>query len=156
KVLHDSKRWALFSLREDYVASLDPYLHLIPTRLETRFRMDLLGVEAARRAIRDSAKAEGVTFTDDATKALVDDLCRVRVQRPDGTTEEVRGPYVEPVQLQVVCHHLWRQLTPEQDLVEPNHIAALGDVDASLKRFYDETVAAVSGETNISQRRIRA
>ena len=50
--LRDRNRWALISLREDYVAALDPYLRHIPTRLSNRFRLDLLGVSSARQAIQ--------------------------------------------------------------------------------------------------------
>src|SRR5262249_41357433 len=35
-VLRDRDRWALFAMREDYVAALDPYLRLLPTRLRSR------------------------------------------------------------------------------------------------------------------------
>jgi hypothetical protein len=40
--LEESRRWALFVVREDYVAALDPYLRLLPTRLATTYRLDLL------------------------------------------------------------------------------------------------------------------
>ena len=45
----------------------------------------------------------GVDVTDAAAKRRTDDVRRVQVQRPDGTMEMQPGPYVEPVQLQVVC-----------------------------------------------------
>jgi hypothetical protein len=50
--LRDRGRWAVFSMREDYIAALDPYLRRIPRRLGTRFRLDLLGRDAAMQAIR--------------------------------------------------------------------------------------------------------
>ena len=42
--------FTLFALREDHIAGLDPYLPLLPTRLKTTFRLDLLGEAAARRS----------------------------------------------------------------------------------------------------------
>jgi hypothetical protein len=43
--------WALFMIREDYLAPLDLYRPLLPTQLRSRFRLDLLGLDAAREAI---------------------------------------------------------------------------------------------------------
>ncbi len=104
--LRDRGRWALFSMREDFIAQLDPYLHLVPTRFNTRYRLDLLGASAAETAIRQPAEEAGVRFSAAAADRLVDDLRRVRVKRGAAVTEEL-GPYVEPVQLQVVCRQLW-------------------------------------------------
>ena len=62
-------------------------------------------------AIRRPAERVGVAFSLEAANHLLDDLRRVRVQRAGQIVEEL-GPYVEPVQLQVVCSQLWRSLTP--------------------------------------------
>lgn len=83
--LRQRNRWALFSIREDYVGALDPYLRPIPTRLSNRFRLGLLEEEAARQAIQLPAKAAQVNFTDEAAHKLVDDLRKVQVQRADAT-----------------------------------------------------------------------
>jgi hypothetical protein len=85
-------RWALFSMREDYVAALDPYRLSIPNRFSTTFRLDLLASEAARLAIQRPAEEAGVEFEDGVAEKLVDDLRRVRVQRLDGTLEPQLGP----------------------------------------------------------------
>ena len=47
--LRDQGRWALFSMREDFIAQLDPYVRLVPSRLAARYRLDLLGPDEARR-----------------------------------------------------------------------------------------------------------
>lgn len=107
--LRDRSRWALFAMREDFIARLDPYVERIPTRLETRFRLDQLGTEAARLAARLPSEAAGVPFSKEAAAKLVDDLRRIQVQRGDRVVPEL-GPYVEPVQLQVVCRELWKGL----------------------------------------------
>jgi hypothetical protein len=109
--LRDRRRWALFAMREDFIAQLDPYLSLVPKRLSSRYRLDLLGVDAARVAMRRPAAEQGVDFSLDAANHLIDDLRRVRVQRGGQVVEEL-GPYVEPVQLQVVCRQLWSSLSP--------------------------------------------
>ncbi len=107
--LRDRGRWALFSMREDFIAHLDPYLGLVPRRFAARYRLDLLNVTGARAAARRPAMELGVDFTESAADRLLDDLRRVRVQRGTIVTEEL-GPYVEPVQLQVVCRQLWESL----------------------------------------------
>jgi hypothetical protein len=107
--LRDRGRWALFSMREDFIAHLDAYLDLVPRRFAVRYRLDLLSVAGARAAARRPAMELGVDFTESAADRLLDDLRRVRVQRGATVTEEL-GPYVEPVQLQVVCRQLWESL----------------------------------------------
>ena len=41
--------WALFAIREDFLAELDPYARLMPTRFANRYRLDLL--DGGRRAV---------------------------------------------------------------------------------------------------------
>lgn len=154
-VLRDHRRWALFSIREDYVAALDPYLRPVPTRLTIRNRLDLLGVEAARQAIQPPASQAGVEFADSAACQLLDDLRRVQVQRPDGTMEEQLGPYVEPVQLQVVCYRLWQNLAPEDVAITEKDLDQVGDVNQSLSEYYAERVSAIAQETSVNERAIR-
>src|SRR5262249_24065049 len=103
EALVNRQRWALFVMREEFIASLEPYRHLVPTGVSTTFRLDLLDTEAAVASIRGPALKLGVQFDLDAAEQLVNDLSRMRVQTIDGQTVEKIGPYVEPVQLQVVC-----------------------------------------------------
>jgi hypothetical protein len=93
--LRDRRCWALFAMREDYLAGLDPYLRLIPTRLGTTYRLELLNKSAALDAIERPASVVGAKFDLIAAERLVNDLRRVWVQRPDGTTEERLGPCVD-------------------------------------------------------------
>lgn len=145
--LDERRRFALFAIREDYVAALDPYLRYIPTHLDHRYRLDLLGAEAASSAIQRPAKEMGVSFVPAATRKLVDDLRRVQVQRPDGSLQELPGPYVEPVQLQVVCFRLWQNLAAGQDTIGQADLIKAGDVNQSLASYYRETVRRVSGSS---------
>ena len=108
RALRDRRWWALFSMREDFIAQLDPYVKHIPTRLRTRYRLDLLDDRAAIEAAKGAAKDADVDFADDAVRRLVDDLRSVNVQHGETSTTE-QGPYVEPVQLQVVCRQLWNK-----------------------------------------------
>jgi len=153
--LRDRHRWALFAIREDFVAALDPYLKPIPTRLSNRFRLDLLGVEAARQAIQSPARLGGVDFTDQAARKLIDDLRRIQVQQPDGSMQEVPGLYVEPVQLQVVCYRLWQNLSPTDKQIAESDVEKVGDVNQSLSDYYSERVAVIAGQTGTRERAIR-
>ena len=152
--LRDRHRWALFAMREEYLAGLDPYLRPLPTRLSTTFRLELLGEEAARQAMQQPARQAGVEFTDAAAWKLINDLRRIRLQGPEGTIEEL-GLYVEPVHLQVVCHRLWERLPADDREIEEEDIEAIGDVDSALAGYYVERVEAIAGETGVRERAIR-
>ena len=147
--LRDRNRWALFSMREDYIAGLDPYLRLIPTRLRTTYRLDLLDGQEAQQAIQKPVLAmkAGIEFSESAAIKLVNDLARIRVQRPDGSVEEQVGLYVEPVQLQVVCLRLWEELLKrwqsspsDRREVLGSDLVEVGDVDTALADYYAERV----------------
>jgi len=153
--LRDRRLWALFSMREEFLASLDPYLRPIPTRLSNTYRLELLGSTAALQAIQQPARQQGVEFTAAAAKKLVDDLRRVRVQRPDGSTEEQMGFHVEPVQLQVVCRRLWDKLPLDATQIVEADLEAVGDVDTALGGYYTDRVVAIAQELGISERTIR-
>ena len=154
--LRNRQRWALFSMREDYVAALDPFLRPIPTHLSSRYRLDLLGAEAARQAIVLPARDSGLDFTEDAAMKLVDDLRRVQVQRPDGSIETLPGLYVEPVQLQVVCNRLWHDLSPANQQITEEDIDQVEDVSQSLREYYADEVAAIAAHSGQPERAIRA
>ncbi len=156
--LRDRHRWALFAMREDCVAGLDPYLRLLPTRLRTTFRLDLLGEAAARVAIQGPAREAGIDFSDAAARKLVDSLRRVRVRRPGGSVEAL-GAYVEPVQLQVVCARLWERLSERPGIdalrVTESDVQEVGDVESALASYYADKVGAIATETGADERAIR-
>jgi WD40 repeat protein len=154
-VLRDTSRWALFSIREDYVAALDPYTRAVPTRLKSNLRLDLLTPEAARLAIEEPARNRGVSFTAEATSQLIDDLRRVTVQSRAGTFESRLGPYVEPVHLQVVCSQLWEEPRSDPSHIGVEELATIGDVDSALGEYYAAHVGKVARETGVKEKAIR-
>lgn len=153
--LRDRRRWALFAMREEYVAGLDPYLAAVPTRLGTTYRLELLGLAEAKEAMQGPARAAGVEFSAAAADRLASDLAAVRVQQPDGSTATAVGDYVEPVQLQVVCYRLWERLPPDDAEIEVDDVESVGDVDAALRGYYADKVAEAAAETGASERAIR-
>ncbi|MCB9156121.1 MAG: ATP-binding protein, partial [Caldilineaceae bacterium] len=140
EALQDRQRWALFALREEFLAGLDPYVRPIPTRFATTFRLELLGPDAARQAMQRPAANHGVTFTDAAADKLINDLRTVQVMEPDGSTHPALGDAIEPVQLQVVCLRLWNGLAPDDARIDAQDVDDFGDVDQALRAYYTETV----------------
>ena len=154
EALTDRGRWALFAMREDFIAQLDPYVGLIPTRFGTRYRIDLLGPTAAKEAITRPAVAMGLGFSDEAAELLVDDLRRVQVQRGRESIREL-GPSVEPVQLQVVCNRLWARLPSGATTIGPDDVITAGDVNKALAAFYDAQVKAAASPSGTREREVR-
>ncbi|NTU83483.1 MAG: hypothetical protein HGA45_29620, partial [Chloroflexales bacterium] len=162
-VLENRRVWALFAMREEFIAQLDPYLRPIPNRLKDTFRLDLLGPAAARQAMQSPASIAGVAFTDEAAARLADDLRMTTVQRPDGTITQVLGEVIEPVQLQVVCRRLWEGLfgaergdgpaRPREVTVAD--VEGMGDVNRALADYYLEGLRSVGAATGVSERKLR-
>jgi hypothetical protein len=160
-LLDDPNLWAALTLREDYVAALDPYAELVFNRLRARFYMERMGVAAALDAIRKPAALAGRPFAEGVAEKLVDDLRQVRVAGQEGT---VAGQYVEPVQLQVVCYQLWENLEKGTEgtggtQITFEDLARAGNVDRALTLFYEETLAAALADpaaAGVSERQLRA
>lgn len=156
EALRDRSIWALFSMREDYLAGLTPYLRPVPTHLSNTYRLDFLDAKAAIQAVRQPAEGVGVAFDEKAAQALVDNLRRVQVQQPDGSVRAELGPSVEPLQMQVICYRLWEGLTPGDTTIDQQDIEKLGDVNRSLSEYYDQQVAEAALASGTSERTIRA
>jgi WD40 repeat protein len=63
--------------------------------------------------------------------------------------------YVEPVQLQVVCHNLWANLHPDELEITAAHLESGGDVNQALSGFYDDCVAETAQLTGLREGAIR-
>ena len=151
----DPDLWVVLTLREDYVAALDPYASLLFNRLRARFYMERMGVSAALDAVRRPADLGGRPFAPGVAEQLVDDLRQVRVS---GQTATIAGQYVEPVQLQVVCYQLWSNLEKlPLGPITAGHLLDVGDVNQALIKFYEEVLASVlaSSEVPITERQLR-
>lgn len=154
----DPMLWVALTLREDYVAALDPYIHLLPGNLRARFYMQRMGYEAALEAVQKPAERYGRPFGPGVAESLVDNLRQIRVSGSPGhvTLETQLGQFVEPVQLQVVCYQLWENLKERppgpitlQDLQE------LGNVDQALAQFYEQAIAEVVSQTKVAEIELR-
>ncbi len=140
----DPSLWVVLTLREEYVAALDPYAALMSDKLRARYYMQRLGTKAALDAIRRPAEAAGRPFAPDVAEALVKNLCQMRMP---GQEALVEGEYVEPVQLQVVCYQLWEGLAPvaagQAGEITFEDLAKAGDVDTALTDFYNAAIGRV-------------
>jgi WD40 repeat protein len=151
RLLQDSRIWALFALREDYLAALSLYGEQVPTHLKNLYRLDLLSRTEAQTAISETAARAGRTFTSEAVNKLVEDLAMVQVQQQDGTFVKQAGPHVEPMHLQVVCRRLWDRIPDDKDSVEKSDLEAFGDITKALASYYEDEIGKMPG----GQRAIR-
>ena len=153
EALRNPRVWALFVLREDYLAPLDPYARRVPSFLRNRFRIDLLGLDAAREAIVNPAQIVGRDFP--AAGELVRDLATMKVQQADGSFVEQTGRHVEPVHLQVVCFRLWDALPGHKSSIEAEDLERFGDVTEALGAYYADSVATVADGDEARERAVR-
>ena len=153
-LLHDPAIWALFIVREDYIAPLEAWALRVPTQLKNRFRIDRLRRDAATKAVEGPAKDTGRVFSREAADALVDNLSSVQVQGADGRFRRQLGEYVEPVHLQVVCRRLWERLPDAEREIGLAHVEDLADPGSALMEFYDRAVLKAASHV-ASQRQIR-
>lgn len=163
----DPYLYVMLSMREDYIAQLSPYVNYLPDGLRTRYYMQRMQHEAALEAVSlPAAKAER-PFTPDVPEKLVSYLRRVRTSVPGTDGDEARlGPYVEPVQLQVVCYQLWQSLqeTPGKQITmaDVNQVAQrLADgraeadplaafIDTALAGYYEQAITAVLAHPDVT------
>lgn len=154
EALREHRLWAVFAIREDHLAALEPYLRVVPTRLRTRYRLDLLTAEEAYEAVVSPARDAGVEFRPEAAHALVDDLRQVRAQRLDGAVD-VLGRYVEPVQLQLACTTIWDRRDPASTEITAADGVAGASVEQALTDYYDARVGAAARVTGVREDVIR-
>jgi DNA-binding winged helix-turn-helix (wHTH) protein len=98
----DSSLHVLLSFRWEYLAELQELAQEL-SKFWTPYPLTMLRREDAEEAISRPAKHQGVIFEpDDVLTLLVRRLC-------DDT-----GKFVDPLQLQLVCGALWKNLAPNQ------------------------------------------
>ena len=72
----------LLAMREDWLASLDPFASLVPENLRTRFRLERLRRDAALEAVKNPLQGTGRKFGPGVAEKLIDNLMTIRVRRP--------------------------------------------------------------------------
>ncbi len=133
----------IFAMREEYIAELAPYLHLLPERLRTVQRLERLREGAAMEAVNRPLEGTGIRFAPGVAESLVQNLLRVPIKSATGTTD-VSGEFVEPVQLQVVCRKLWEKRPDGVTEITGQLFREFGDPDAALIAYYEEALERAS------------
>jgi SIR2-like domain len=150
EALNDSRRWALLAIREDYMGALDRFRQYLPGQLRATFRLDLLDIGAALRAVQKPAQASGGEFYDDAAQMLVNDLRLVYSGYGEEDTPTVKSPYVEPALLQVVCYDVFRKLSKDQgsnfDAITVENIENYKPFDKSISKYYRTVIREAAKE----------
>jgi len=148
----------LFTMREDFIAELTPYVGLLPDQLRSRFRLERLQREAALQAVTAPIKRAGRSFAPGVAEELVDNMRRsqpgIKVLA-NVTKGTAFSDYVEPVHLQIVCRQLWEKLPAGQEVITTADVQKFGDVDQALTNFYKATLAKVVALSRLSPRRVR-
>jgi hypothetical protein len=142
----------VLSVREDYLAQLDPYERVLRGRFGARYRLEPLGPDAALRATVEPLRNTARSFAPDVAETLVEDL---RTVGPVGGGEPIRGEFVEPVQLQVVCRSLWAELPPDAHVITEEHRHAFGNADEVLGRFYDDAITTAAESAHVRHSALR-
>jgi len=151
----DPRLRVLLSIREDYLAHLDPYARLFDNQLRVRFRLERLREPAALQAITGPLAATTRSFEPDAANALVRALSRARLEVDGRELVTYEGEFVEPVLLQVVCREIWDALPSTARAITRSHTTALGDLKEILSRFYERGLRRVAAATRTRQSPIR-
>ena len=160
----DPHLWMMLTMREDYIAELDPYTRLLPNRLRVRYRLQYMDAAAALEAVKQPAALARRPFEPGVAETLVNNLRQMTPgDAPDAPAR--LGETIEPVQLQVVCMQLWESLAERPgetitaaDVASLGRGAGLGEfVNHALANFYEQTLAAVitAAAGRVSQRELR-
>ena len=146
----------IFTIREDYLAQIDPFSAYFPEKLRNRFRLECLRKNAALLAIKEPLTKTNLSISEEVAETLITDLLSIRVETYEGKIEHVSGEYVEPVQLQVVCESLWRDLPSDVTVITSHHLKAFGDVDQALTMFYEKSINDTINRTSIKEGDLRS
>jgi WD40 repeat protein len=147
---------ALFAMREDYIAAIDQYASIMPEKFRVRFHLENLREPQAVEAIKGPLTRGQMIrhFGKDVAETLVRELMKVQVETVSERAEPITGEFVEPVQLQVVCQRLWRDLKPEDTEITLAHLETIS-VEKALLSFYEESIRDVARDTGIDEATLR-
>ncbi len=150
--LRAPRRWAVFSMREEFAPLMERYFYSLPTELRMRYRLDLLTKDQAKDIAQKTARDGGGEFEDHSLDMLIRDLASVRTL----AGHVVPGEYVEPVHLQIAGMSLWE--APGADgkiVVRPDHTGGIADVNTALSKYYAKNVSEIAKQHNADERALR-
>jgi YVTN family beta-propeller protein len=150
-------------IREDYLAELDPFLELLPERLRPRFRLERLQRENALLAIKNPLEEMNPKLYNSFKKEIdtdidkiIDDLLNIKYFDPFiGQIRSVKGQFIEPIHLQIVCQRWWKKKLSQGYKNVSNHDSVFTSVDEALKELYESTIKEVVVNANVPEEKIR-
>lgn len=132
----------LLTIREDYVANLDPYGDHLPGGFRFRYRLERLRATQASAALTEPLRQVGLRFASDKLAAdLVRDLSTEKVWTR-GRRHDIAGEFVEPMHLQVVGRTLVGNLPAGTTVIDATHVMAHARISEALARYYNAAIAA--------------
>jgi hypothetical protein len=143
----------LIVMREEFLADLDSYKHLLPDGLANRMRLGRLNREAAADALRWPLDKIGVTIEQQAMDALLDTLTCEQVRSSAGDLVVVSSDDAEPVHLQIVARQLWESLPSDVRSVTLHDVKGLESKDP-LGAFYESCVDEAANRTGVRRSEI--
>lgn len=149
----DPRLRVVFAMREEFLASIEPFVAELPEGVATRFHLTRLGPIAALEAIECPVRGSGVSYEPGAADRLVENLLRLAPQ-PDGRVS--LAEFVEPVHLQVVCHRIWQALARGATSISIDAVTTTGDVDDALTAYYDGCVSSLAAELKRPEGQLRS
>jgi len=138
-LVHCPSLRVLIVMREEFIADLDAYKHLLPGAVSNRMRLGRLGRGAAAVALRKPLERVGVTIDEEAMTALLNSLTCEQVRSRSGELVVVSSDYAEPVHLQIVARELWDSMPSGAREVTLGHVKGLESKDP-LGAFYQSCV----------------
>ena len=145
----------VLSMREDFIAQLDPYASILPHGLHTRYHLDPLSADAAREAVIGPLSNAEKSITPDACTALIEQLLSIKVKDGHGDVVETLGKFVEPVQLQVVCQNMWSGVPDNVTEINIEQLQSFADVDEALLQFYEKALKTTCRHTKLNEDTLR-
>ncbi len=145
----------LFVLREDSLAAFSHLAAVLPEGGRTRYRIERLREDEAIAAIRKPLQGTACSFAPDVAETVVRDLMNITVASPGREAVDVRGEFVEPVQLQVVCYRLFDNLPETTTSVTLETYRRFGNPDDALEGFYRQALDAATASTGVDEGELR-
>ncbi len=146
----------LLALREDYLAAVLPYEHLLASQARTRLRLLPFGHDVALEAIRGPLQGTGRSFEPEAAEELIADLRTIVITNTRGEESTVTVDSIEPVQIQIVCSALWASLPAEATVITSAHVREHANVDRFLADFCGRALSTVARKYGIAAAEIRS
>lgn len=126
----------VLGIREDFLGKLELISKEYPQVFDRRVRLDLLGPEAAKRAVVGPFERKG-GFPAEISAETADAI----IEEFGHATDQVG---IHPTQLQIVCSRLWNEYSEKHPVVTRDHFLAMKGVKGILEGFLESTVAALS------------